>query len=205
MTLLVTSVLVTAALSVGSDVLDSDNVRRQGSGSTPEAASAQTDADEIRRRVKEGQKILIVDDQARELTGRIGELRADALMLLVDRKRTDVPYDRILRIDRPRDGLSNGALIGFGVGAALGLAAVISEESDDCEPTGAFFECGDPTGAAYLVAPLVLGGIGAGIGVAVDALIRREPNLYRRHGATRISLSPALARDRRGVAISVSW
>jgi hypothetical protein len=199
MTPLVTSVLLAAAVSVGATAPDIDNVRAQGSGATPNAASARTDADEIRQRVKEGQKIFLVDDQARELTGRIGELRADALVLLVGRDRTDVPYDRILRIDRPRDGLLDGTLIGFGTGAGLGLLAALAAANDDSG-----WGSPDPTHVA-LVAPLMLGGIGAGVGVGLDALIRREPNLYRRQGATRASLSPVLGRSRRGVAISVSW
>jgi hypothetical protein len=161
---------------------------------------AQTDADEIRRRVKEGQKIVMVDDQGRELTGRVGELRADALILLVGRNSTDVPYERILRIDRPRDRLWDGALTGFGIGAGLGLLApfVIAANNDSAwsGPSASY--------VALFTAPL-FGGIGAGIGVGLDALIRREPNLYRRQGGSRISWSPALGRERRGVAFSVSW
>jgi hypothetical protein len=198
MTPLVTSVLLAAAVSVGATAPEIDDVRAQGSGSTLEAASAQTDADEIRRRVKEGQKVVIADDQGRELTGRIGELRADALMLLVGRNRTDLPYDRILRIDRPHDGVWDGAFKGLGIGVGLGLLAALVTSNDDS---------GFSPGAAHvaLVAPLMLGGIGAGIGAGFDALIRREPNLYRRQSATRISLSPVVGRTRQGLAISVSW
>ena len=143
---------------------------------------------------------MVVDNQGRELTGRIGELRADAMMLLVGRNRTDVPYDAILRIDRPRDRLLDGALTGLGVGAGLGLLAALGAANDDSGSWGA-----PGPGHVALVAPLMLGGIGAGIGVGLDALIRREPNLYRRRGATRISLSPALGRSRPGVAILVAW
>ena len=106
----VTSVLLTVAVSVGATAPDIDNLRAQESGSTPAAASAQTDATEIRRRVKDGQNIFIVDDQGRELKGRIAQLKADALTLLVGRHRIDVPYDRIVRIDRPRDGVWEGLL-----------------------------------------------------------------------------------------------
>ena len=196
---LVTSVLLAAAVSVGAAERDIDNVRGHGDGAAPEAASAQTDADEIRRRVKEGQKVLIVDDQGRELTGRIGELRADALMLRVGRDRSDVPYDRILRIDRPRDGVSDGALKGLAVGAGLGLVAGLAAAGDDA----GFLDFGFADVAP--VAVPVLGGIGALVGWALDASIRHQPNLYRRTSATRINLSPTVGRSRRGMAISVSW
>ena len=195
---LVASILLAATVSVGVNPPEVDTARSQERGSTRVAASAQTAADEIRRRVKEGQKIVIVDDQGRELTGRIGELRADALMLLVDRDRTDVPYDRILRIDRPRDGLSDGALIGLGIGAGLGLGLAAAAEMDD----SGFLDF-DFTDVAPIAIP-VLGGIGAVIGLALDASIRREPNLYRRQGET-LSLAPTLVSSRRGVAIAVSW
>ena len=83
------------------------------------------------------------------------------MLLAKDRQRRDVPYAAILRIDRPHDTLANGALIGFVSGAAYGLCALVAEENADCEP-GAFFSCGDPTAAAYLVIPPVLGAMGPG-------------------------------------------
>jgi hypothetical protein len=85
---------------------------------------AQTDAENIRARVKDGQKVSITDDQGQEFKGRIGTMAADGLSMLVDGKSVDLAYDRIVRIDRPNDSLANGALIGLGVGAALGLARV---------------------------------------------------------------------------------
>lgn len=168
-------------------------------GGAPRTGSTQTDADEIRRRVKEGQKIVILDDQGRKLTGRIGGLGADALMLDMRGGRSDVPYNRILRIDRPHDGFSNGALIGLGTGAALGLVGALAAAMDDSG-----WGSPDPADVAR-TAPLVLGGIGAVIGLGLDAAIRHEPNLYSREGGTRVSVSPALGRGRQGVAVSVSW
>ena len=195
---LVASVLLAGIVSVGGNPPQADTVRAQGRGSTPVAASAQTDADEIRRRVKDGQTILIVDDQGLELKGRIVGLTADALMLRVGHDRTDVPYERIVRIDRPHDGKLDGTLIGLGVGAGLGLIAALAAATDDSG-------WGSPApGHVALVAPLMFGGIGAAVGLGLDAAIRRETNIYRRPGAI-LSLSPTLGRSRRGVAIAVSW
>jgi hypothetical protein len=149
--------------------------------------------------VKEGQKVFIVDDQGRRLTGRIGELRPDALILLVGRGRTDVPYDRILKIDRPHDGVLDGALKGFAIGAGLGLLGALAAATGDSG-----WGSPDATDVAR-IAPRVLGGVGAGIGLGLDAAIRHEPNLYSRRGAMGISLIPASGPRRRAVAISVSW
>src|SRR5918993_2816136 len=162
------------------------------------------DADAIRQRVKEGQKVRIIDDQGREWQGRIEALAPDNLGLVTkDRQRRDVQYAAIVRIDRPPDTLANGALIGFLSGAAYGLFAVVAEENADCDP-GAFFSCGDPTAAAYVVIPPILGAIGAGIGVAIDALVRRDPTLFRR-GDSRVMLAPSLGRGIRGLSLSVRW
>ena len=118
-------------------------------GSQEKPAAAQTsgpsDADVIRQRVREGQKVRITDDQGREWQGRIEALGPDNLVLWAkDRQRRDLPYAAILRIDRPHDTLANGALIGFLSGAIYGVAALVAEANADCEP-GAFFDCGDPT------------------------------------------------------------
>jgi hypothetical protein len=193
MTPFVPSVLLAAAVSAGATGLP------MAQEQAPMAQAASPDADKIRRRVKDGQKIVVTDDQGRTLSGRIGELSPDALMLLVGRDTTKVPYDRIVSIDRPRDRLWDGALVGLVVGAGIGLAGAVAAASDDSG-----WGSPDPAQVA-LVLPPMLGGIGAAIGVGVDAAIRRDSNLYRRTGPTRISLSPALGPRHRSVAISVSW
>jgi len=161
-------------------------------------------ADAIRQRVKEGQKVRVTDDQGREWQGRVEALAPDKIVLLTkDRQHRDLAYAGIVRIDRPHDTLANGALIGFASGAVYGLVALIAEETADCDP-GAFFSCGDPTGAAYVVIPPLLGAVGAGIGVAIDALVRRDPTLFRR-GDPRVMLAPSLGRAVHGVSLSVRW
>ena len=177
---------------------------QQESRVTP-AQPPDSEAEEIRRRVAVRQKVSITDDQGRQFEGQIGTLSADHLTVVSRRDSTDIRYGSIVRIDRPRDGLGNGTLWGFGIGAGVGLAALIGEELRTCEHTGFVFSCGNPSAAAYLVIPLMTGGIGAAIGVGIDAAIRREPNIYRRGGIPRVTVMPTLGRGLAGAAVALSW
>lgn len=202
MTTVVATLALITTLSAGSGVPDRSLAAEQ---ETPPAAQIANprDAETIRQRVKERQKVRVTDDQGREWQGRIDAFAADNLVLLTkDRQRRDIPYAAILRIDRPHDRLADGALIGFVSGALVGLVALAAEEAAECDP-GAFF-CGDPPAGAYAVIPAIFGGIGAGIGVGVDALIRRDPTLFRR-GDSRVMLAPSLGRGVGGLRLSVRW
>jgi hypothetical protein len=127
------SLLFMTMLASGSDDPGKSIVTAQENTSV-QAASAQSDADRIRQRVKEGQKVRITDDQGREWHGRIDTLTPDNLTVVThDHQRKDLLYGTILRIDRPHDSLANGALIGLASGAAFGLGLVIAEET--CEPS----------------------------------------------------------------------
>ena len=73
----------------------------------------------------------------------------------------------------------------------------------DCAP-GAFY-CFNPTAGDYVTATLILGGLGTAVGVGIDALIRRDREIYRRGGGARTTVAPALGRSVRGVVVSVTW
>jgi RNA methyltransferase-like protein len=204
MNVLITSLLLVTVLSSASEASGPSTPPAEENERLDDGAPTSIDAT-IRERIRNGQKVRITDEQGREWHGRIGALGPGHLTLVTrDRQRNDIPYRTIVRIDRPHDSLANGALIGFTSGAVFGLAAVISEEYGDCEP-GAFFSCGDPPAAAYVFAPLLFGGIGAGIGVSIDALISRDPNLFRRNERSRTTLTPVLGRSARGLIVSVRW
>ena len=203
-TLTLTSLLsITAMVSAVSAHGQATAGEQQESRATA-APPSRNQAEEIRRLVAVGQKVLITDDQGRELNGKIGALSADRLSVVSRRDSRDIPYTSIVRIDRQRDSLGNGALWGFGIGAGVGLASVIDEEFGECEPAG-FFGCGDPQAAAYLVFPLITGGIGTAIGVGIDAAIRRDPNIYRRGDTARVSVMPKLGRGFTGGAVALRW
>jgi hypothetical protein len=93
---------------------------------------------------------------------------------------------------RVADSLANGALIGAGVGAGLSLLSLAS--------------CGTqcPDNAAALL-PLV--GIGAGLGVAFDAL-KKETKIFHvgQTGSSRsLTITPLLTRDQRGVLVTLRF
>jgi len=199
------SLLVMTMLASGSDDSGKAIASAQESSSNLPAASVQSDADRIRQRVKEGQEVRITDDHGREWHGRIDALTPDNLTVVThDRQRTDLAYGTILRIDRPHDSLANGALIGLAAGAAFGLGLVIAEEANDCGPE-VWFDCGDPPAAAYFFGPLLTGGLGAAVGVGIDALIKKDSNLFLRTGGARVRLAPAVGPGLRAVIVSVRW
>lgn len=167
-------------------------------------ASAQTETEKIRARIKQGQKVSITDDRGQEVRGKIGAITADGVTIVADGKSTDLPYDRILRVDRPYDSLANGALYGLGVGAALGLGLIVSEDQNHCGPEGGFY-CGDPTADNYVGATLLFAGLGTAVGVGIDALIHRDREIYRRGGGAVASVAPVIGRGVRGAAVSVTW
>lgn len=164
-------------------------------------ASAQDTADQIRGRLKDGQKVSVTDEQGREFKGRVVNMASDVLTLANSRDRADIRYEQIVKIERS-DGLLNGTLIGLGIGAALGLAVV--GDSSGCDE-GAFLFCGDPDAGNYVATALVFGGIGAGIGVGIDALIGRHRNIYQRGSVPRISFVPAVGRSGASAMVAVSW
>ena len=205
MTMFAATLLALTTISSGATDQSATPAASQDARPIERPAAQPTDADRIRQRVKEGQQVRVTDDQGNEWRGRIAALAADRLTVVRrGRAPADVAYANIVRIDRPHDGLTNGAAIGFAAGAAFGLASVIAEANRDCVPE-AFFSCFDPTPAPYVLVPAVVGGLGAAIGVGVDALIRRDPNLYRRAGAVRLTVVPTVAPGARGVAVALRW
>jgi hypothetical protein len=165
---------------------------------------ARTDGENIRTRVKDGQRVSITDESGQVFNGTIGAITADGLSIQADGKSADVRFDRIVRIDRPNDGLANGALIGLGTGAAIGLAALAAEDHRDCDPM-AFYDCSDPAAGGYVAVTLLGAGLGTAIGVGVDALIHHKREIYRRGDGTHVTAAPAFGHGVRGAVVSVTW
>src|SRR5690242_11539125 len=91
---------------------------------TAAAASAQAPAasfDALTGRVQIGQLIWVTDPTGREVRGRLERLSTDGLTLQESHVTLAAPDVRRVRT-RDRDSLKNGALIGLGIGGAMGTA-----------------------------------------------------------------------------------
>jgi hypothetical protein len=89
------------------------------------------------------------------------------------------------------DSVLNGALIGAGVAVASGLFL--------CTRTEPWANCRDDVGPM-----LKIGALGAGIGIAIDALIRDRRTLYESaDGSSRLLAAPIVGRRGAGLRLSL--
>ena len=146
--------------------------------SAASAVAAQTAADDIKARVREGDRVWVTDDQGREFKGRINAMTSDGLNLLDRERSAAIKYAEIIKIDRPHDGLKNGALIGLAAGAGLGFLAILAEDQRACDPS-VWFDCSNVSGAGYAAVTAVFAGLGAAVGTGVDAIPHRAKVLER--------------------------
>ncbi len=155
---------------------------------------------DLSAQVEPGANVSVMVTNGNEITGTITEISASSLGLMVGQNRLDLPESNVLRIEGPRDPLWDGVAIGAGV--AFG-SIVVSLAAAGCSES--CFESPDVwAGIAFST------GVGAGIGLWVDwARVSREliflsPGPNPPTGAA-VSLSPLLARDKKGLILSVSF
>jgi hypothetical protein len=177
-----------------------------GLAATSAAAFAQEAAssfDALAGRIRVGQQIWVTDATGRDVGGRLERLSSDGLLLraagLVEFAAPDV---RRVRARAP-DSLKNGTLIGLGVGAGLGTAWCIGAVADNSGELDAGVECAE----GFLVFP----GLGALIGLAVDAVIPGKVRVVYQaplpQGATGTSLTlvPLVSSRAKGLAVSFAF
>lgn len=169
---------------------------------TPLSAAAQDQSPRLDQLVTRGEKIVVVDDEGREIEGRVESISSAILGLRVNGQPVELAIDRVVRADRPRDGLGNGALIGMGTTVSLSMIGLIAAHAS-CNDSR--YGCASaPPAWVVLWAMGSSAAIGAGIGVAIDAMIHSERAIYRRGGA-RASISPTIASGVRGASVSIRW
>ena len=153
--------------------------------------------DQLDTRLKPGDTIWVTDMQGREVKGKVASIDAGAIRLRGDTPRAIGAADTAIVRHRRPDSLLSGTLIGFGVGAGLGLGF------------GNFSGQWQWSDAA--VGALMIGSLGAGIGVGIDALIPgKKQVVYRAPGPggaphARLSIAPVVTRGSKGLAVSFAF
>jgi hypothetical protein len=92
-----------------------------------------------------------------------------------------------------RDALLNGTVVGAAVGAAAGVAFTHAVRDSDL------------VFSQYARGALIFGGIGAGIGLGVDALLQRTSPGPGRTPPPRLSIAPIVWRRIATVAVAWRW
>ena len=138
------------------------------------AAGGQTVAtnfEELRFKVKAGDTVYLTDDSGKsERRARVLDLTDSLLVVSIGGARHELVENAVTRIrQRLPDSKKNGALIGFLVGGAGSTAGAVALASP----------AGSCRGGCVASNVLYGGGIGALVGVGVDALIQRPRDVYR--------------------------
>jgi len=161
-----------------------------------EAQEIASSLNQLRVLVKVGDTVTVTDDMGRETQGSLATLSSASLELEVGGARRTFTESgiRTIRQRRP-DPLRNGALWGLGFGGGLGLLGCLGVAA-------ASDEYGFVPGCV-----LAYGGLGAAIGVGVDAMISGTHVIFSRHAgvSSRVDISPMMAPARQGVLVSVRF
>jgi hypothetical protein len=157
--------------------------------------------DQLRVLVQVGDKVRIADATGRETSGKLADLSPTGLALLVDGERREFDAGDVSTVRQRRDdSFANGAKIGFGIGAGIGLLGGVAMAS-----------VYDEIGPAQIIAiSFMYGALGAGMGVGMDALITREQVIYAARTPTTaapaaVKIRPLFTRARRGVVVSIGF
>jgi hypothetical protein len=154
--------------------------------------------DELRILVASGDTVYITEQNERERPARVLEVSGSSLAVLMDGTRRDLEQGAVMRIrKRVGDPLWNGAVIGAatGVGAAIAIGASLD----------AFEDCG---AACVALNGGIYGGIGALVGVGIDALIKSRRTIYAatdRERRARVVLRPDVAGATKALNVSVTF
>ena len=126
------------------------------------------------------QTVYVTEASGKETKGRIVNWTDSTIVLQTETTTKSFAQGEAIRVDLKADSLKNGALIGAGVGAAMG--GLVSADCEDC-------------GGARVVIVLVSIGMYSAIGTALDALIPGRTPLWR---------AGSSARSGSGLAINMS-
>lgn len=161
------------------------------------AASAQTlvEADSrLESVLSPGTTAWITDSAGREEKTRIVDVSGGVVTTETGNDLRQRSAGDIMRVRvRQSDSVLNGALIGAGSAVALGLFL--------CTRTEPWENCRDDVGPVLKIAA-----VGAGIGIAIDALVRGRKTIYEAgRGSARLSVAPLAGRRTAGLRVALTF
>lgn len=167
---------------------------------TPVLAHAQalaTNFQELRLKIQTGDAIYVTDSTGREFQAKVLEIAPPSLIVSAGNGERVLSERDVATIrQRLPDPVWQGALIGFGVGAGLGVLA--GSFSEDCSHGR----------SGCIGGVLLMSGLGAGVGVGIDALIKGRKTIYSSRapgGEPHLVILPVLTRNTRGAALGVRF
>ena len=171
-----------------------------GLGQAPSGQSvgAARSFEQLQTLVESGDRIRVAFDEGRMVEGRVVALSSSLVLLANDVPR-DLQEGDVWSVERRGDSLLDGAGKGLLVGLGLGLLTKWSETlpsagPDDIEPLG---------NGEWLA----LGAMGAGIGVAVDAMRHGWRLVYERPArpSATATISPIISGNRTGARLTIGF
>jgi len=165
-----------------------------------QGASPARSFEELSGRLAAGEKVKVLQPNGTELRGRLRGFDSGRMVVTIGGAQVVLEEQDVRAITwKEKDPLSNGVLIGMGVGAggALGFSALVCL-SDYCNLTNA---------GAFLF-PLAIGALGGvAVGALIDYAIRTDRLVYERAGRQplRWDIAPILTRNAHGAALVIRF
>jgi len=147
--------------------------------------------------VKPGEKIEVLGADGTLSSGKMESLTPTSLRVSINGSIRDYAQKDAIEIKKRKgDSLWNGAAIGAASGAGVGILDWVAEGGCDC------------TAGDVVAIVGVFSAMGAGVGIAIDALITHRKTIYRSPAPTslsRLALAPLLSSRSKGVTVKFSF
>jgi hypothetical protein len=157
-----------------------------------------TTFDALRRELSRGDVISIVDTNGNAIDGRVLRVGSDDIDVRIKTTSVAVPLSAIRSLQRRRDPVSNGAIMGASIGGGVSLAMFVWALAVDANEV-------DEWGPIYLGVGALFTGIGALTGWAADAAQSKPPLRFDAPSAGTASNRLPLRTRRRGVQLTLTF
>ena len=148
-------------------------------------------------------RLIVLDNNGSEWTGRLLKIDEAAVTLATPDGPRSIARDRVAEIYRRGDSVVSGIAIGAVTGAILG--AWFMKETGCGAMLSGYESC---SAREYAGGVAITSGLGAGIGLGLDALVRGRTRIYpseTRGFWPAVNLAPQVGRRHAAVVVSTRW